>query len=307
MFLSCCRPLSKPMSKSIYQLVDNLPTKNLTVYALRSLDFALPGEWDNLVGFEQTIRTVTRETDDKLIEQVGARAIQLFNDKSEGYQRALWLYQTIDSTGSALGTAALANKIGENVSFLGFLNKMTPKPEKAQTIDLCLKLVTEVVAFCHINGLPGDSLRDFVRALGDYSGESLIRMAALVSFDGLVPLGPNFLRFAQTTLNRLTAKDLEDNSAFKRIKGSLPGNNASDKLNFIEASFNSTKDWMGDFVESKGLTQEKVAQNVQKFIDVTDDKLDYFGAFLDMTTNYYEHTGVQTLARRLIERAIAEI
>ncbi|MEO0825327.1 MAG: hypothetical protein AAFW84_16645 [Cyanobacteria bacterium J06635_15] len=295
------------MSKSIYQLVDDLPTKNLTVYALRSLDFALPGEWDNLVGFEQTIRAVTRETDDKLIEQVGARAIQLFNDKSEGYQRALWLYQTIDSTGSALGTAALANKIGENVSFLGFLNKMTPKPEKAQTIDLCLKLVTEVVAFCHINGLPGDSLKDFVRALGDYSGESLIRMAALVSFDGLVPLGPNFLRLAQTTLGRLTPKDLEDNGAFKKLKGRLPGNNANDKLNFIEASFNSTKDWMGDFVESKGLTQEKVAKNVQKFIDVTDDKLDYFGAFLDMTTNYYEHTGVQTLARRLIERAVAEI
>jgi hypothetical protein len=26
-----------------------------------------------------------------------------------------------------------------------------------------------------------------------------------------------------------------------------------------------------------------------------------------VSTNYYEHTGTQTLARRLIERAIAEI
>jgi hypothetical protein len=26
-----------------------------------------------------------------------------------------------------------------------------------------------------------------------------------------------------------------------------------------------------------------------------------------MSTNYYEHTGTQTLARRLIERAVAEI
>jgi hypothetical protein len=31
------------------------------------------------------------------------------------------------------------------------------------------------------------------------------------------------------------------------------------------------------------------------------------GAFLDMTSNYYTHTGTQTLARRLIERAVAEI
>ncbi|MEM8546385.1 MAG: hypothetical protein AAGF66_20615, partial [Cyanobacteria bacterium P01_H01_bin.119] len=213
----------------------------------------------------------------------------------------------IDSTGSALGTAALVNKIGENVSFLGFLNKMTPKPEKAQTIDLSLKLVTEVVAFCHINGLPGDSLRDYVRALGDDSGESLVRMAALVSFDGLVPLGPNFLRFVQTTLGKLTPKELEENKAFNRIKSRLPGSSAGDKLDFIQASFNSTKDWMGDFVASKGLTQEKVAKNIQRFIDVTDDKLDYFGAFLDISTNYYEHTGVQTLARRLVERAVAEI
>jgi hypothetical protein len=40
---------------------------------------------------------------------------------------------------------------------------------------------------------------------------------------------------------------------------------------------------------------------------VSDSKLDYLAAFLDVTTNYYEHTGTQTLARRLIERAYAEI
>jgi hypothetical protein len=46
---------------------------------------------------------------------------------------------------------------------------------------------------------------------------------------------------------------------------------------------------------------------MQRFVEITDDKLDYLGAFLDVTTNYYEHTGTQTLARRLIERAAAEI
>jgi hypothetical protein len=30
-------------------------------------------------------------------------------------------------------------------------------------------------------------------------------------------------------------------------------------------------------------------------------------AFLDVTVNYYEHTGVQTVARRLVECAVAEI
>jgi hypothetical protein len=35
--------------------------------------------------------------------------------------------------------------------------------------------------------------------------------------------------------------------------------------------------------------------------------LDYVAAFLDMSTNYYEHTGIQTVARRVIEQAAREI
>ena len=295
------------MSKSIYELVDELPERNLTVFALNSLDKILPGEWENLTGFSNTIRAVTRETDETLIEQIGARAIQLYNDKSEGYQRAMWLYQTIDSTGSALGTAALAGKVSENVPFLGLLNRLTPKPEKAQTIDLSLKLVTEIVAFCSINGIPGDSIRDFVKSLGDYSGESLVRMAALVCFDGLVPLGPNFIQFAGTTINNLRPKALDNTASFKRLKEAIPGKKTGEQLEFIEASFNSVKGWMGDFAESKNLTPHTVLSNLKTFVSIADDKADYVGAFLDMTTNYYEHTGVQTLARRLIERAVAEL
>ena len=295
------------MSKPIYELVDGLPKNNVTVLALRSLDFVIPGQWDNLVGFDNTIRTITRETDEALIQQVGERAIRLFNDKSQGYQRALWLYQTIDSTGRALGTAALANKVGEKVSLLGFLDKLTPKAEKAQTIDLSLKLVTELVAFCLINGLPGDSIGDFVKSLGDYSGESLMRMTALVSFDGLIPLGPNFIMQAQTFLSRLSPGDLEHHPGFKQISDLIPGNSTAKQLGFIHESFNATQGWMGQFVQSHSLTPQKVAGHLQRFIEVTEDRLDYLGAFLDMSTNYYEHTGIQTLARRLIERAVAEI
>lgn len=295
------------MSKSIYELVNELPQKNLTVFALRSLDKILPGEWENIVGFENTIRQVTGESDTVLIEQIGARAIQLYNDKSEGYQRALWLYQTIDSTGRALGQAALAGKVTENVPFLSIVNRLTPKPEKAQTIDLCMKLVTEIVTFCKINGIPGDSVGDFVKALGDYGGESLVRMAALVCFDGLVPLGPNFIKQTETVLGDLTPKDLDSNPAFKAIKEAVPGNKTADQLTFIGASFESVKGWMGDFVESKGITPQSVVANLKTFVDVADDKMDYFGAFLDISTNYYEHTGIQTLSRRLVERAVAEI
>ena len=295
------------MSKPIFQLVDELPTGGLTVMSLKSLDFVIPGEWQNIVGFENTIRAVTGETDQDLIQQIGDRAVYLFNDKSQGYQRALWLYQTVDSASSALGAAALANKVGEKVSFLGFLNKLTPKAEKAQTIDLAVKLVVELVAFCQINGIPGDSIGDFLAALGDYSGESLMRMAALVCFDGLIPLGPDFIQKVLMSVNSMGASDLEQNQTFKGVSDLIPGGNAAGKLGFITQSFDSVKGWMSDFVMSRGLTPEKVVNNLSNFIDVTEDKLDYLGAFLDVSTNYYEHTGIQTLARRLIERAVAEI
>ncbi|MEH2382971.1 MAG: hypothetical protein V7K27_29470 [Nostoc sp.] len=295
------------MSKSIVELVDQLPTSGLTISMLNSLDFVAPGQWQNTVGFVNTIKTVTGEDDEDLIQQIGERAIYLFNDKSQGYQTALWLYQTVDGTDRAIGAAALANKVGEKIPLLGFLNSVTPKPDKAQTIDLTLKLVAELVAFCQINGIPGDSIGDFVASLGEYSGESLIRMVALICVDGLIPLGPDFISKAISGINQTNPQDLEKNSTFQNIKDVIPGNNAGSKLAFIGESFDSVKGWMSGLVSANNLTPQKVVGNLQSFVDIADDKLDYLAAFLDVATNYYEHTGTQTLARRLIERAVAEI
>jgi hypothetical protein len=295
------------MSKPIFEMVDHLATGGPTVMALRSLDFAVPGQWNNLVGFNNTIKAVTGETDEALIQQIGERAVYLYNDTSQGYQRAMWLYETVDNASGALGAAALANKVGQDLPFLGLLSKLTPKPEKAQSIDLCIKLVVELVAFCQINGIPGDSIGDFLASLGDYSGESLMRMAALVCFDGLIPLGPDFVLKGLSTLQGMSPSDLDNNSTFKGVSELIPGGNRAGQLSFITESMDSVKGWMTDFVSSRNLTPETVVDNLSKFVEISKDKLDYLGAFLDMTVHYYEHTGTQTLARRLIERAVAEI
>lgn len=296
------------MSESIFKLVDDLPEKNVTTMMLSSLDSIIPGEWQNTVGFVNTIRKVTGESDEGLIQQIGDRAVRLYNDKSQGYLRAMWLYQTVDRTDKALGSAALANKVGNKIPLVGgLLSKVTPNPEKAQVLDLSIKLVAELVAFCQINGIPGDSIGDFVGALGDYSGESLMRMTALVCVDGLIPLGPDFLLKAQSTLGEIGPKDLEANSTFKGMEESIPGGNTKGKLDFIGESFGSVKGWMANFVSSKNLDPQKVMNNLQGFLEFSDDKLDYVAAFIDVSTNYYEHTGTQTLARRLIERAFDEI
>ena len=296
------------MSKPIFELVDELPTGGLTISALRALDFVAPGEWNNLVGFDNTIRTVTGETDEALIQAIGERAVYLYNDRSQGYQTAMWLYQTVDSTDKALGVAALANQASGKIPLIGgLLNKVTPKADKAQVIDLTLKLTVELVAFCQINGIPGDSIGDFVASLGEYSGESFIRMAALVCFDGLIPLGPDFISAALSKISNTSPQELEQNSTFQNVKDAIPGGDSVGKLNFIGQSFDSVKGWMSNFVASNSLSPQKVANQLQSFMEFSDDKLDTLAAFLDVATNYYEHTGTQTLARRLIERAVAEI
>ena len=296
------------MSKPIFELVDELPTNNITIMTLRALDFVVPGEWNNTVGFVNTIREVTGEEDEDTIQQIGDRAIWLYNDKSQGYQRAMWLYQTVDRADSALGAAALANKVGEKIPLLGFLNRITPNPDKAQSIDLCLKLIVEVVAFCQINGIPGDSIGDFVGSLTDeYSGDSLMRMAALICIDGLIPLGPDFILKVQDTISNLSVGDLQRNSTFSGISSLIPGGSPGGQLEFIGNAFDGVQDWMGGFVSDRGLSPAAIFDHLQGFVEFSDDKLDFVAGFLDMTTNYYEHTGTQTIARNLIERAAGEI
>lgn len=295
------------MSKPIFELVDELPTGGTTVMALNALDFVIPGQWQNLTGFVNTIKAVTGETDEAMVQAIGDRAVYLYNDESQGYQRAMWLYQTVDNAAGAMGMAAMANKIGQDISFLGFLDNLTPKPEKIQSIDLTIKLVVELVAYCQINGIPGDSIGDFLGALGDYGGESLMRMVALICFDGLIPLGPSFIDKGLGAISNMTPKELDNNSTFSSVKGMIPGGDTAGQLGFINQSFDSVRGWMTNFVAEKALTQENALGNLQKFVQVSGDKLDYVGAFLDVSVKYYTHTGTQTLARRLIERAVAEL
>ena len=196
------------MAKTIFELVDDLPEKSMTTRLLGALDWVVPGEWKNVVGFEKTIKEVTGETDQEWIQKIGERAIQLYNDKTQGYQRAQWLYEKVDSAQGIAGAAALVDKIGENVGFLSFLRWLTPKADTTQTIDVSLKLIVEIIAFCKLNGIPGEGIGDFVESLADYRHEALMRMATLVCMDGIVPLGPDFVSVSMTTLKSLGASKL---------------------------------------------------------------------------------------------------
>lgn len=294
------------MSTSIFKLVDDLPESNLTVRMLKALDFVAPGQWTNLVGFEHTIKAITGETDEAMVQKIGERAVALYNDKKEGYQRAVWLYGAAETMSNMVGAASLANKVGESWSLLKVLKWITPKADKAQSLDFAVKTMLEMLTYCQINGIPGDSIGDFAKGLTNYKNEALMRVAALICVDGLLPLGPDYLSKALSAVNKGGAAELQGNSTFQTIEQYIPGDPAR-KIGVVQSTLQQVGDWMTNFTRQHNLTQDSVLGRVKQFVDVSENKLDYVAAFIDVSTNYYEHTGIQTTARSLIERAVNEI
>jgi hypothetical protein len=296
------------MSQPIDQLMDSLPTGGLTVRVLGLLDYIAPGQWRNTTGFDNAIREVTGESDPDMVARVRDRTLVLWHDSTQGYQQAVSIYRTIDTVDAALGAAALAHTLSERFSFLSFLGHITPNQDKAQATDLALKLAAECVSFCRANGLPGDSVGDFVSAVASYEKENFIRMAAMLVFNGLIPLGPDFAVKLIDTARGLNVSELENHPLFLKAKDLLPGGgSAAGALSFITDTIGSLESYVSGFAGQHGITLDGVLGQMRAVIDFSDDKLDYLAAMLNMSTNYMTHTGVQSVSRSLISRAVGEI
>ena len=158
--------------KPLNEVLESLPESSITTRLLHMLDYVVPGEWQNITNFEQMVKSVTGEEDQAIIQQVGERAIMLYNDPDNGYQRAIWIYEMLDDTQGLAGMAALADKLSHRFDFLSFLDGVTPKADTTQAIDAGVKLLGEMAAFCYSNALPGDSVSDFSAAIANAEKEN---------------------------------------------------------------------------------------------------------------------------------------
>ncbi|WP_229639309.1 hypothetical protein [Waterburya agarophytonicola] len=187
---------------SIIEIVDSLPTDNITVKVLKTISTFIPGKWENLVGFDNTITAITGVISPQEIDKIRDRAVALYDDKKQGYQTAIWLYRTVDNTDKAIAAAAIADKLGDKFRFIPFLDKITPKADSIQSVDLRIKLVAELIIFSKLNGLSLNPVQ-FASSLKDnYQKEALLRMVALVCIDGILPLGVNFVDKVKTDLEQ---------------------------------------------------------------------------------------------------------
>ena len=293
------------MTESLHALLEGLPETSLTTHLLGALDTLVPGEWRNITLFEGMVKDVTGESDDAIIQQVGERAIALFADESNGYQRAVTVYKSVDSASTVAGVAALASLAGNRFDVLSFLSDVTPKPDTTQAIDAGLKLGAELVTFALTNGIPGDSVGDFVGALANYGKEEKMRLCAWLAFDCVLPLGPAFLDKILAALEG-PAEQLEQSKTYRFIAEHLPGGLAEHKET-LRRNVDETRGHLEGLVATHGLTQETVLAKVREYIHIADDKLDLIAAAIDVSTNTFEHTGIQTVARRVISRGYGEI
>lgn len=295
------------MTQPLHELVASLPTSSVTTRLLGALDYVVPGEWKNLTDLTDFVKDVTGETDEALIQQVGERAIQLYNDPEQGYQRAVQIYRLVDDTQGISGIASLANKLSGEFDFLSFLGEVTPKADVTQAIDAGIKLVAELTAYCFVNGMPGDSIGDFAAAFGGAQKEDAIRLAAFLSFDCVLPLGPDFLAKLSETIEGASDDLLSSNGRFGKILSYLPGGAVGSGKELVQKNFAATKGTLEGFVKDKGIDQQTLLAKAQGVLGDVGSKLDYVAAGIDLVSNHFEHTGIQTVARKVVARAYGEI
>ena len=292
---------------SVLERLYRLPRRNLTVLAIKGLSVLVPGGWHNLTSADELISDVLGSNDTELIRQVRARADVLSQARHEGYGRALSLYDAVNRSQKAAGGLRLLANVGGALPLVKRIADLTPTSETLQAADLSLKVAAEMLAFTQVNGLPGDSFGDFAAALSEYAGEARVRMAALICFDALLPLGDQALQRLDGLLGGVSKRDLRQLPAYAGMASMLPGRGDEAHLSFLRRGVDQWLGWAGGFSSQLGLTGQKAVQALETTLGPWQGGFQQMATFLDAFTDTYQHTGVQAVARRLVERAAAEI
>jgi len=184
---------------------------------------------------------------------------------------------------------------------------LTPASQTLQAVDLSLKVAAEMLAFTQVNGLPGDSFAAFGDSLREYAGEARVRMAALVCFDALLPLGDNALHRLDGLLGQVGSRELHQLPSYVGMASLLPGRGDAAHLSFVRRGVDQWLGWADGFAADLGLSGQRAVRALETTIGPWHGGMEQLATFLDAFTDTYSHTGVQAVARRLVERAAAEI
>jgi len=292
---------------TVLERLDRLPRRDLTVLALKGISTLVPGDWQNITSANALIASVMGSDDPALIAQVRERADTLSRARHEGYGRALSLYDAVNRSQKAAGGLRLLANVGGVLPLIKRVAKLTPTSDTLQAVDLGLKVAAEMLAFTQVNGLPGDSFAEFGASLNEYAGEARVRMAALICFDALLPLGDQALQRLDNLLGQVGQKELRLSPAYAGMAAMIPGRGDDAHLSFLRRGVDQWLGWAGGYASSLGLSGQKAVRALESTLGPWQGGFEQLATFLDAFTDTYQHTGVQAVARRLVERAAAEI
>ena len=292
---------------TVLERLDRLPRRDLTVLALKGISTLVPGDWQNITSANALIASVMGSDDPALIAQVRERADTLSRARHEGYGRALSLYDAVNRSQKAAGGLRLLANVGGVLPLIKRVAKLTPTSDTLQAVDLGLKVAAEMLAFTQVNGLPGDSFAEFGASLNEYAGEARVRMAALICFDALLPLGDQALQRLDNLLGQVGQKELRLSPAYAGMAAMIPGRGDDAHLSFLRRGVDQWLGWAGGYASSLGLSGQKAVRALETTLGPWQGGFEQLATFLDAFTDTYQHTGVQAVARRLVERAAAEI
>ena len=295
------------MSATVLERLERLPRRNLTVLALRGVSTLVPGGWQNQTSPEALISDVLGSDDLDLVQHVRARADELSRARHEGYRRALSLYDAVNRSQKAAGGLRVLANVAGALPLVKRVAVLTPASQTLQAVDLSLKVAAEMLAFTQVNGLPGDSFAAFGDSLREYTGEARVRMAALVCFDALLPLGDNALHRLDGLLGQVGSRELHQLPSYAGMASLLPGRGDAAHLSFVRRGVDQWLGWADGFVGDLGLSGQRAVRALETTIGPWHGGMEQLATFLDAFTDTYSHTGVQAVARRLVERAAAEI
>lgn len=286
-----------------------LGSSRVTTTVLQALDYVVPGEWVNVTSLDDAVRQYLGVTDPTQVAAISERARSLYASRPH-YARAVTVFQAVDTADKAVAAAVAANTVGNAIGMLSILDKVTPKPDTVQAVDAAIKLAAEVAAFALLRGLPVHSLAEakaFPAALATYAKADMMRLAGWITIDGLLPLGPEFVQKIADIVSKVDTSVLTNNPVYARVKDLLPGSSPDEQKGFIVSTLQSGASYVTEFVRARGLTRESLASKLGTLVNVADKGMDILAATLDATTNYYSHTGVQSVARVLVSDAQAEL
>jgi hypothetical protein len=132
-------------------------------------------------------------------------------------------------------------------------------------------------------------------------------MVAMLCFDALLPLGDQALERLDSLLGQVGHGELRQLPGYRAMAPLIPGRSEEAHLSFVRRGVEAWLGWAAGLVGTLGLSGQKAVQALESTLGPWQGRFEQLATFLDAFTDTYQHTGTQAVARRLVERAAAEI